>query len=133
VEHYFLFAGIALAVFSLWVIGRKDWVRLTTIGRSVDAEVIGHSLSCDNDGTSYAAIYRFRAEGKAHEVTDQLLNSRPKPPIGTRVTLSYPIGRPELARVPRPWTWLFVYGVLLFLFGMLVARLLGWLPPPIPG
>ena len=128
-EHYFLCAGIGLALFSLWAIGRRDWLRLTTISRSTEAEVIDHRITRDSDGTSYAAVYRFMAEGKTHEVTDQLLNSSPRPPVGTRVTLSYPVGRPDLARVPRPWTWLFVYGVLVFMLGMLLARLLGWHPP----
>lgn len=128
-EAWFLYGGMALCLFSLWVIARKDWVRLTTIARTAEAEVIGHKISNDNDGTSYAAQFRFSAEGKVHEVADAVLSSRPQPPVGTKVTLSYPFGRPDLARIPRPWTWLFVYGTLLFMLGMLAAKALGWLPP----
>ena len=128
-EAWFLFGGMALCLFSLWVIARKDWVRLRSMTRTAQAEVIGHRISRDNDGTSYAAQFRFSAEGKVHEVTDAVLSSRPQPPVGTKVTLSYPFGRPDLARIPRPWTWLFVYGTLLFMLGMLAAKTLGWLPP----
>lgn len=129
-EAWFLGAGIALCLFSLWVLVRKDWVRLRSITRTVEAEVIGHRVDRDSDGTSYAALLRFSAEGRTHEVPDAVLHPRPEPPVGTRVTLHYPFGRPELARIPRPWTWLFVYGVLLFLLAMLVGRSLGWLAVP---
>ena len=128
-EAWFLYGGMALCLVSLWVIARKDWVRLRSMTRTTDGEVIGHKISSDNDGTSYAAQFRFSAEGKVHEVTDAVLSSRPQPPVGTKVTLSYPFGRPDLARIPRPWTWLFVYGTLLFMLGMLAAKALGWLPP----
>lgn len=126
-EAWFLTAGIALCLFSLGVLVRRDWTRLMGIGRTVDAEVIGHRVSRDSDGTSYAATYRFSAEGKEHLVHDEVLGTRPQPPVGTRVRLSYPFGHPELARIPRPLTWLAVYGLLLFLLGMLVAKAFGWL------
>ena len=128
-EAWFLYGGMALCLFSLWVLARKDWIRLRSISRTADAEVIGHRVSHDNDGTSYAAIFRFAAEGATHEVNDAVLSARPQPPVGTKVTLRYPFGRPDLARVPRPWTWLFVYGVLLFLLAILIARAAGWLGP----
>jgi hypothetical protein len=127
VEAWFLYGGMALCLFSLWVLARKDWIRLRSISRTADGEVIGHRVSRDNDGTSYAAIFRFSAEGQTHEVSDAVLSSRPQPPVGTKVSLHYPFGRPDLARIPRRWTWLFVYGVLLFLLTILIARAAGWL------
>ncbi|WP_296677385.1 hypothetical protein [Novosphingobium sp.] len=127
-ESWFLFAGMALCLFSLWAIGRRDWVRLRGLTRSVDAEVIGHRITRDSDGTSHAAVYRFTAEGAAHEVTDQVLHTSPRPPLGTRVTLHYPFGRPELARVPRPLMWLGVYALLAALFALLLAKTIGLLP-----
>jgi hypothetical protein len=126
-EAWFLYGGMALCLFSLWVIARKDWIRLRSMTRTAEGEVIGHRISRDNDGTSYSATFRFLAEGKVHEVTDALLSSRPQPPVGTKVTLSYPFGRPDLARIPRPWTWLFVYGTLLLMLAILIARAAGWL------
>ena len=131
-EAWFLTAGIAMCLVSLCAIGRNDWVRLGAISRQVEAEVIGHKITRDNDGTSYAAVLRFDAEGRSHEVVDQALSVRPEPPVGTRVTLTYPFGRPDLARIPRPWTWLFVYAVLLFMLGILIAKAMGWLPPTAP-
>ena len=127
-ETYFLYGSMALCLFGLWAIARRDWARMTSISRQVDAEVIGHRVTQDNDGTSYGAIYRFSAEGASHEVTDEVLCSKPAPPLGTRLTLSYPFGRPDLAHVPRPLMWLAVYATLLGLFAMLLARALDWLP-----
>ena len=44
------------------------------------------------------------------------------------MTLAYPVGRPDLARPPRPLLWLFVYGFLIVSLGLLIAKLLGLLP-----
>lgn len=126
-ENYFLIAGIALCLSSFWAIARRDWIRLTTVSRQIEAEVIGHRKSSDNDGNSYGAVYRFTAEGAEHEVTDELLHGHPAPPLGTRVQLTYPFGHPDLAHVARPWLWLAIYALLLWLLGMLGAKALGWL------
>ncbi|MBS0473656.1 MAG: hypothetical protein JSR28_00730 [Proteobacteria bacterium] len=112
----------------LFLVARPDWIRLRTIGRSVSAEVSGHRSQIHNNVRSYAAIYAFEAEGQHHEVIDQVYGARESPPVGTRVTLSYPVGRPDLARPPRPLMWLWVYGVLLTMLVMLIAKLMGWLP-----
>lgn len=127
-EAWFLYAGMALCLFALWAIARHDWVRLTTMSRQADGEVIGHRISRDSDGTSYAATYRFSAEGKVHEVVDPVLSPRPIPDEGTKVSLTYPVGRPELARVSRPLLWGGIYLLLIGLFAVLFAKLLGWLP-----
>ena len=126
-EAWFLYGGMALCLVSLWAIARKDWVRLRSITRTAEAEVIGHRINRDNDGTSYGAIFRFSAEGAVHEVADEMLHGSPAPPLGTKVKLTYPFGRPDLAHVARPLVWLAVYGVLIVLLGMLMAKSLGWL------
>lgn len=128
-EAWFLYASMALCLFALWAIARRDWVRLTTISRQVDAVVCGHRITRDSDGTSYAAILRFSAEGKEHEVVDQVLSPRPTPDEGTRVSLTYPVGRPDLARVPRPLLWGMVYALLTGMCLLLLAVATGWLPP----
>ncbi|MFM5950762.1 MAG: hypothetical protein ACKOPM_16275 [Novosphingobium sp.] len=127
-KEYFLYAGMALCLFSLWVLARRDWVRIFTINRTAEAEVSDHRISRDGDGTGYAATYRFFAEGQEHEVTDEVYHASPRPPIGARVTLRYPLGRPELARVPRTLLWLGVYALLIGMFAVFLARLLDWLP-----
>lgn len=126
-ENFFVFGGIALCLFSLWAIGRNDWLRLTSLSRKVTATVVGHRSSWDDGSKSYAAVYRFSAEGKEHETVDAVYSGKPYPPEGAMVELTYPIGRPDLARKPRPLMWLGVYGVLLFLLGMLSAKAMGWL------
>jgi hypothetical protein len=124
-ETWFLSAGMALCLFSLVAIARRDWVRLTTISRQVEADVIGHRKSSDSDGINYGAIYRFTAEGGEHEVTDEMLHGHPAPPLGTKVKLTYPFGRPDLAHVSRPWLCLAIYALLLWLLGLLAAKALG--------
>ena len=126
-RDYFIWAGIALCLFSLWQIARRDWVRLTSMSRQVRAEVTGHRKHHDSDGESWAAIYRFSAEGGEHEVVDQVFSSRPSPPVGSLRELTYPFGRPDLARPPRPWLWLAIYGLLIGLTGVLFSAWMGWL------
>ncbi|MDE2595396.1 MAG: hypothetical protein KGL44_00815 [Sphingomonadales bacterium] len=126
-EYYFVYGGIALCLFSLWAIGRHDWLRLSSLSRSVTARVTGHREHYDDGARNWAAIYRFSAEGSEHEVIDSVYGSTRSPPEGTEVRLTFPVGHPELARPPRPLMWLGVYGVLLFLLGMLTAKAMGWL------
>lgn len=121
--------GVALALVALclFLVGRNDWVRLQSLARTADGEVIRHHCQIHDNIRSYAAVYAFDAEGKRHEVTDQVYSGKPGPDVGTRIKLTYPFGRPDLARVPRPMMWLGVYAVLLFLLGILVAKAMGWL------
>ena len=127
-ESWLIGAGIIMCLLCLWAIGRHDWLRLTGISRQVTAEVIGHRLVADGHDRDHAAIYRFSAEGREHEVTDMVCHSTPQPAVGTQVQLVYPVGHPELARPPRPFTWLAVYSALVLMLGILVAKALGLLP-----
>ena len=127
-ERWFLYAGMALCLFSLWAIARHDWLRLTRPARRVIGEVVGHRIHRDSDAPSYAAIYRFTAEGAVHEVHDAVHGSRPGPPEGHCRELTYPAGHPELARPPRPLLWGGVYGGLLLMLGLLAAKAAGLLP-----
>jgi hypothetical protein len=128
VETAILWTALGFVALCLLLVARSDWPRLQRIGRSVSAEVIGHRTQIHDNARSYAPVYRFEAEGASHEVVDQVYSAREYPPVGTRVTLSYPVGRPDLARVPRPLLWLGVYAVLLLMIGILIARLMHWLP-----
>lgn len=124
-ETVIVWIAIAFVALCLVLVARNDWPRLQRIGRSVTAEVTGHRSQIHDNTHSFAAIYRFEAEGQSHEVIDQVYSGRPYPPVGTRVSLSYPVGRPDLARPPRPLMWLGVYAVLLFLLGILLGKALG--------
>lgn len=127
-ETGIVWIAIAFVALCLGLLARNDWQRLQRVGRSVTAEVIGHRSQIDDNVRSYAPVYRFEAEGQSHEVTDQVYSAREAPPLGTRVVLHYPAGRPDLARPPRPLLWLAVYAALLFLLGILLARAFGLLP-----
>lgn len=125
---YLLWGGILLSLFCLWALARHDWLRLTRPSRRVESEVTGHRKHSDADGDSYAALYRFTADGAVHEVTDSVYASSRKPPVGTRRRLSYPEGRPDLARPSRPVLWAGTYALFIGMGGLLLAKATGWLP-----
>lgn len=124
-ETVIVWIAITFVAVCLWLVARNDWPRLQRIGRSVTGEVIGHRSQYHDNVRSYAPIYRFAAEGTEHEVIDQVYGSREQPPVGTRVVLHYPVGRPDLSRPPRPLLWLGVYAALLFALGILLAKAFG--------
>ncbi len=126
-ELYLLLAGQALCLFSLWVLARRDFVRLTRPPVRVEAEVTGYRSTWNEGSRSYAPVYRFTSEGAEHEVVEAVYSGPEYPPRGTMVVLRHPAGCPELAQVPRPLMWLAVYGLLVFLEGMLLAKMMGWI------
>ncbi|MEQ1497286.1 MAG: hypothetical protein ABL914_01380 [Novosphingobium sp.] len=126
-EAAIVYLCIAFIITTLALVLRSDLPRWRGLNRETLAEVIGHRSSFHNNAKSFAAIYRFTAEGGIHEVIDQVYSGTPHPPLGTIVPLGYPFGRPDLARPPRPLLWLFIYAVLVFLLAMLVAKAIGWL------
>lgn len=126
-EQGFLYAGIGLCLLGLLAMARHDWIRLTRRTRHATAEVCSHKTSRDDEGLGYFATYRFLDDAGSHEVTDSLRHQTPLPPLGTRVALSYPAGRPDLARPRRSLQWLSIYSFLLTMAGLLAARALGLL------
>ena len=125
VESYFLAAGIALCLFSLWAIARHDWLRLTRPSRRVTAQISGHLSQFDDGSYSYAAIFTFADDGREHEVVDAAYHPTPRLPPGTMAELTFPAGYPELARPPRPLLWVGVYALLLGMLAILAAKALG--------
>jgi hypothetical protein len=125
-ETAILSAGLFLCLACLWLLGRRDWLRLTRPRRRATGRVTGHRVSHD-DGTSYSAIYAFTDESGRHEVIDAVYEPTPRPPVGTMLELVYPEGRPDLARPPRPFLWLFVYAVCGGCAAAIIARMLGYI------
>jgi hypothetical protein len=126
-ELYFLLAGQALCLFSLWVLARRDFVRLTRPAVRVEGVVRGYRSMWNEGSRSYAPVYGFTSEGTEHEVVEPVHSGAQKPPLGTVVALRYPAGRPDLAQVPRPLMWLAVYALLAGLEAALLAKMMGWL------
>jgi hypothetical protein len=91
------------------------------------AQVLRHESSFQDGGMAFAAVYAFRDEHGPQEVTDAVYGPQPSPAVGATIELAYPDGRPDLARPRRLLTWLWVYATLLFMLGMLTAKLMGWL------
>ena len=127
-ESWFIGAALALCLFALAALLRRDLPRLGRPTRKVTARVTGHRTGIEDDRRHYAEIYAFSDETGRHEVTDQVLSPRPQPRLGAVVELTYPAGRPDLARPPRPWTWLLVYAALAYGTAVLVLRALGRIP-----
>jgi hypothetical protein len=124
-ENWQLTVSVALCAFSLWVLVRRDWVRLTRPSRSVQARVTGHRESHSGGDQTWAAIYSFE-DGHGHrEVIDEVYQSAPQPPLGAAIMLVYPEGRPDLARKPRLFLWLGVYSVIVGLLALLLAKAFG--------
>jgi len=122
-ERAIILAGLALCVFALWALVRHDRVRWTRPTRRVTARVCGHEARWFEDTRSYAARYRFSAEGAEHEVVDAVFTPTRSPPEGTAVELAYPAGRPDLARPRRFLMWLAVYAAIGVTAVMLATRL----------
>jgi hypothetical protein len=108
-EGAILWSGTALVVFSLWAISRHDVVRIMRASVKVKARVAGYRTIWEDGQKSYSARFAFDVDGHRVEVIDQMLNSTPRPSLGSEVWLHYPRGRPDLARIARPATWAFVY------------------------
>lgn len=123
-ELAILGSGALLAAFALVAIGQHDWHRLARRSVRVKATVVGHQSRWDEGEKCYAARLAFEADGKAIEVVDGTLAPAPEPAVGTEVMLRYPAGRPDLARLPRPVTWIAVYAALVATLAMLGAELL---------
>lgn len=124
-ELVILWSAVGLVVFALWAIARHDWVRLTRGSVKVKAKVIGHRAISDDGQKSYSARFAFDVAGQSIEVVDKRLLTQRSPAVGSDVWLNYPKGRPDLARVPRPATWAFVYAMLLGMLTLLIFRLSG--------
>jgi len=119
--------GLALCLFSLGVLARRQ---LAWAGRRRSrtlAEVIRYECTTDEGVAFYAAVYRFTAEGAEHEATDAVYSPRPSVALGDQIWLTYPDGRPELAAVPRPAMWLMVWLAVGAMTAVLAGVALGWL------
>ena len=113
------FVGVVLVLLQ-----RSDLPRWRGPHRTVRGEVVGHRSSLDDGSHSYAAVYRFSAGGMTHEVADHVYVGTRHPAVGAQVSLTYPAGRPDLARVPRPLTWLGVYAFLIFAIWILLTQVI---------
>ena len=125
-RQVFIWASVALCLFSLAVIARRDWLRLTLPSRRVIGRVTGHRVKRNGDGTGYSAIYAIETEGGHHEVIDEVISTTRQPPEGTLVELTHHAGHPDLAHPPRPLMWAAVYAFLAGTGGFLAALGLGW-------
>lgn len=126
-ERVILSTALIFCGWCLWLLLRHDWLRWTRPMREAQAIVVGQRTGWSDSRRAYAARLQFQAEGRQHEVIDQLYGSKPAMADGARCRVMWPDGRPDLARIPRPWMWTGVYGILLYLAIILVGRLTGFI------
>jgi len=108
---------------------RQDWPFLSRPRRAAQGVVFDHRQTIHEGDRCFSAMIRWRGEdGVDREFTDANLAAEPSPPLGDSVEVVYPLGRPELARVPRRRLRVVVYGVTLTFLIILLGRALGLLP-----
>jgi hypothetical protein len=126
-REFFIWCGVAVCLFSLWAIGRHDWLRLTRRSLRATATVTGYRSSREDGRVTYAPVLRFEFEGREHEVVDAVYSARRTPGEGTQMEVRWPEGRPDLARPPRLAMWVAVYALLAGMAGLLTGLGLGWI------
>ncbi len=125
---FLVWLSLALTAFTLYILLRDDlpFLRLRKI--TAEGTVTGHSSQIDEGDRVFSARIAFTDEAGAKRVfVDKVLTHTPEPAPGAVVDIIYPQGRPDKARVPRPWLRLLIYTVIVGMNGMLVATLLGFL------
>lgn len=127
-ESVFLWAGLIFVLLVLWILVRDDWLFITRPLVQAEGEVIRHDKTFSDGADAWRAVFVFTdEEGVQREARDIMLAQRPRPEIGTRVILTHPKGAPDKARVQRLALRALLYLMMLFLIGVFVGRLMGWL------
>ena len=128
-ESVFLWVGLVFAAIVLLVLLRDDWLFIIRPLLRAEGEVVRHDKTFSDGDDAWRAVFAFTDEdGARREALDLMLFQNPRPPIGTRITLTYPKGAANKARVQRLLLRGLLYGVMLFMAAALVGRLMGWLP-----
>jgi hypothetical protein len=125
---FFLWVWVVFAAIVLSVLIWQDIPLLTTRQVRTQGTVFDHRRSVDDGSAYFAAKVRFKADdGRWIEIEDSVGFPKARPPVGTQVSVVYPAGIPEKGRIPRLWLRPLLYGFMLFLLAMLIAKLVGWL------
>jgi len=99
-ESVFLWVGLVLVAIVLLALLRDDWLFITRPLLRAEGEVVRHDKSFSDGDDAWRAVFAFTdEEGERREALDLMLFQNPRPPIGTRITLTYPKGAADKARV----------------------------------
>lgn len=113
-------AGLALTL-------RADLPFLRNPIRRVPAKIVRHDRKSEDGATLYNPVFRFADQnGTFIEVRDKVYMPFPTPVIGEMITVIYPEGYPEKARIPYPVFRALLYGALGYAFVMLGMEITGW-------
>lgn len=125
---FLVWVSFALTAFALYILLRDDVPFLHLRKITTKGAVIGHSSVIDEGDRAFSARISFTDEAGAKlEFVDMFRTPAPEPAAGAIIDIIYPQGRPDKARVPRPWLRLLLYTVIVGMNGILVAKLLGLL------
>lgn len=126
-ESLFVWLSLALTAFVLFILLRDDILFLLSPRQSADGIVTGHGSVIDEGDRVFSARISFTDDvGVPHEFLDAVRSQKAEPAVGTIIGVVYPQGRPDKARVPRPWLRLVIYLLIVGLNLLLVAKLLGF-------
>ncbi|MGE3692939.1 MAG: DUF3592 domain-containing protein [Novosphingobium sp.] len=109
-------AVLGIALWALW----QDQPLFYRDAVKVIARVTGHRQVRRKGGGEattrsqfFAPVYEFESEAGPQTIVDPVSSpGEPRPPIGTMIELSYPPGRPDLARPRRGCWWYVMYAFL---------------------
>lgn len=128
-ESVFLWVGLVLVAIVLLALLRDDWLFITRPLLRAEGEVVRHDKSFSDGDDAWRAVFAFTDEdGERREALDLMRFQNPRPPIGTRITLTYPKGAADKVRVQRLLLRGLLYATIGFMAAALVGRLMGWLP-----
>lgn len=122
---YFLWRGIGLTSFALFIFVRDDGRLLYHGKKRALGTVVGYRRSIDEGSDVFMALVRFETDASAtQEIVDAMITPTPTPAVSTRLPVIYPASKPQWARVHRPALRALIYAFLVGLLLLLVARLL---------
>ena len=98
---------------------------LARSGVQAQGEVIGLSDVCDDEGCTYAPVVRFQAQdGRTLTIHSSFSSNPPAYDIGEKVTVMYPVGKPEKADLKGAggaFRYIFTgVGAIIMLFGVVM-------------
>lgn len=115
-------AGVGIYLFA------GNWHFLTKQRRTATGVVFDYKRERDDDSEFFKPKVRFKAHnGREYEFIDYVGFPKPGMAIGTKVTVAYPDGYPERARIHRYWVRPVLYAFIGFALVVLMAKRFGYL------
>ncbi len=116
------YPAILAGAYALWIVGMPDFLRVAKGTVHVRSRVSRHMPGPDG----FVPIFAFHHDGRSCEVPGPVASATPTPAVGTGQLLSFPAGRPELARVPAPFARSLLYCLFAAWLGFFTDLAFNW-------